>query len=106
MGGEGAELLDEGALTLRLNVMLSGGSDDLLEEFNARGIDYCRFGYTANQGLFELVLPKLRCNLIEKDSTIENLACLIAKTLHQEHPGSRFWVKAFEGVDKGAFGEA
>ena len=83
-----------------------GNCDDLLQEFNARGINYCRFGYTANQGLFELVLPKSRCYLIENDSTVENLAGYIAQTLHKEHPDSSFRVKAFEGVDKGAFGEA
>jgi predicted amidohydrolase YtcJ len=31
------ELLDEGALTLRLNVMLSGGSDSLLDEYFTHG---------------------------------------------------------------------
>ncbi len=83
-----------------------GNRGDLLQEFNESGIDYYRFGYTANQGLFELVLPKARCCLIENDTTVENLASYIAQTLHNEFPRSNFLVKAFEGVNKGAFGEA
>lgn len=79
---------------------------DLQASSEQDGIRYCRFGYTAGQGHFELILPASRCYLIESDSTVENLARHIADTLGREHPGSRFRVQAFEGVDKGAIEES
>ncbi len=79
---------------------------DLLETFYRDGIEYCRFGYAASQGTFELTLPRSRCWLLENDTTVENLARYIADTLQREHPGSSFRVQAFEGVDKGAIGVA
>lgn len=83
-----------------------GSREDLMERFEAEGEAYCRFGYTAAQGRFELSLPASRCYLIDCDSTVENLASHIAETLKKENRGSRFRVMAFEGVDKGAIGEA
>ena len=53
-----------------------------------------------------LTLPASQCYLIDCDSTVENLAGHIAEMLKTEHPESRFRVMAFEGVDKGAVGEA
>ena len=83
-----------------------GTGEDLMEGFDLEGETYCRFGYAAAQGRFELTLPASQCYLIDCDSTVENLARHIAETLKQENPGSRFRVMAFEGVDKGAIGEA
>ncbi len=83
-----------------------GTRGDLLETFDRDGIAHCRFGYTASQGRFELVLPRARCDLVDTDSTVENLARHIADALAQDHPGSRFRVRAFEGVDKGAVATA
>lgn len=83
-----------------------GSREDLMERFDAEGDSYYRFGYTAAQGRFELTLPASHCCLIDCDSTVENLAQHIAETLRREHPESRFRVVAFEGVDKGAIGEA
>ncbi len=79
---------------------------DLQARFQRCGVDYCRFAYTANQGLFELTLPERRCYLIDTDSTVENLASHIAQTLHGEEPDAHFRVQAFEGVGKGAIAEA
>ncbi len=79
---------------------------DLLGEFERGGTHYYRFGYTSEQGLFELELPQSRCYIIDSDSTIENLAQHIAEQLKQEQPDAHFLVRAFEGVDKGALGEA
>jgi len=79
---------------------------DLLDSFNQQETPFYRFGYTANQGLFELELPQSNCYLIDTDSTVENLAQHIAQTLKQKHPESDFRVLAFEGVDKGAVGIA
>ncbi|MES9885086.1 MAG: 6-carboxytetrahydropterin synthase [Sedimenticola sp.] len=83
-----------------------GTRADLLEAFEREGKRYYRFGYTANQGLFELELLQAHCYIVESDSTVENLAQHIADTLKQEHPTSQFKVLAFEGVDKGAIGRA
>ncbi|MEJ1354751.1 MAG: 6-carboxytetrahydropterin synthase [Candidatus Sedimenticola sp. (ex Thyasira tokunagai)] len=83
-----------------------GTRSDLLEEFEREGNEYYRFGYTANQGLFELELLKKHCYIVDSDSTVENLAQHIADTLKREHPTSQYKVLAFEGVDKGAIGRA
>ena len=63
------------------------------------------FSYESAQGRFLLRLPSARCYLVDTDSTVENLAQHIAETLAAEHPGHRFRVQAFEGVDKGAIAE-
>jgi 6-pyruvoyl-tetrahydropterin synthase len=83
-----------------------GTREDLAEETELAGVACYRFRYRARQGEFELTLPKARCYLIDTESTVENLAQHIAEVLGAEHPGSHFEVQAFEGVDKGAFGEA
>ena len=75
--------------------------DDLKQEQDG----YRLFSYVSPQGKFQLRLPAGRCYLIDTDSTVENLAQHIADTLAWEHPGSRFRVWAYEGVDKGAIGE-
>jgi 6-pyruvoyl-tetrahydropterin synthase len=83
-----------------------GTREDLAEETVLATVPCYRFSYQARQGKFELTLPKDRCYLIDTESTVENLAQHIADVLSAEHPGSRFEVQAFEGVDKGAFGAA
>ena len=82
-----------------------GTDGDLQETFDRKGKTFYRFSYTANQGLFELELPATCCYLIESDSTVENLAMHIARTLKAEYPASMFRVLAYEGIDKGAIGE-
>jgi 6-pyruvoyl-tetrahydropterin synthase len=62
---------------------------------------YC---YSASQGAYELSLPAVCCDLIEQDSTIENIAQHIATQLKIAHPKDSFTVHAFEGIDKGAIG--
>ena len=57
-------------------------------------------------GEFALELPADRCYLIDTDSTVENLARHVAERLAAEQPGSRYRVRAFEGVDKGAIAES
>ncbi len=81
-----------------------GNRADLQREFKQQGIDYAQFGYKADQGLYELTLPRESCYLVDFDSTVENLAEHIAGRLQLEHPGSDFRVFAFEGIDKGAIG--
>jgi 6-pyruvoyl-tetrahydropterin synthase len=64
-----------------------------------------RFAYQAKQGDFELELPADRCYLLERDSTVENIARHIRERLEEAHPGCRFEVHAFEGIGKGAISE-
>lgn len=61
-----------------------------------------RFAYTTDEGEFELELDAARCDLLDTDSTVENIAAHIAAALKAEEPERRFAVRAYEGVDKGA----
>lgn len=80
--------------------------DDLESESTDADEPTWRFGYLAAQGRFELELPARHCYLVDGDSTIENLAQHVADTLAGEHPGSTITARVFEGIDKGAVGEA
>lgn len=83
-----------------------GTREDLVGESRRDGAEYWEFGYRAAQGEFGLVLPRDRCHLIDSDSTVENIAEHIAESLKRRHPRDQFRVYAYEGVDKGAIGEA
>ncbi len=79
-----------------------GSTADLLGRFEQDGVSYCRFGYSSDEGRFELELPEQHCYLIEGDSTVETLAGHVTDSLRQEHQLSSFQVRIFEGVGKGA----
>jgi 6-pyruvoyl-tetrahydropterin synthase len=83
-----------------------GAEPDLLERPTTAGISCRRFGYTTHEGEFELELPERHCYLIEKDSTVENLATHVADYLKRDFPDSDFRVRIFEGINKGAISEA
>jgi 6-pyruvoyl-tetrahydropterin synthase len=83
-----------------------GNHEDLVGEPRRGGSAYYAFGYRAAQGQFGLTLPRDRCYLIDSESTVENIAQHIADTLKRDHPRDHFRVYAYEGVDKGAVGEA
>ena len=74
--------------------------EDLKTNHSHDGVDYWVFEYHANQGLFQLSIPKHRCYLIQTDTTVELIADFLAGYLKQKSPDSNFKVKAFEGVDK------
>jgi len=76
--------------------------EDIKESKAIKGKDYWVFQYHANQGLFQLTLPKDRCFLIDTDTTVELIAIYLAKHLKQKVPNSKIKVKAYEGLDKGA----
>lgn len=61
-----------------------------------------RFAYSADEGEFELELDAARCDLLDTDSTVENIAAHIAASLKADEPGREFVVRAYEGVNKGA----
>jgi 6-pyruvoyl-tetrahydropterin synthase len=77
--------------------------EDIKESITINSAEYWMFEYHANQGLFQLTLPKERCYLIKTDTTVELIADYLAHFLKQQSPESTFKVKAYEGVDKGAF---
>lgn len=66
------------------------------------GVSCYHFSYEAQQGWFELTLPKARCALIETDSTVEWIAEHIRNTVQEQLPDQKVQVRAFEGVQKGA----
>lgn len=72
----------------------------------AANLDTLCVGYVAAQGTFRLDLPAGRCYLVDGDSTIENLAQHLAEVVAREHLGDTIRARVFEGIDKGADGEA
>ena len=65
--------------------------------------DHYGFSYRAQQGLFELAIPKTQVELIDSDTTVECLASYIVSCLKNEQPlSSPLKVIAYEGVGKGA----
>lgn len=76
--------------------------EDLKSSHTSADVEYLVFEYHANQGMFQLTLPKHRCFLINTDTTVELIADYLVGYLKEKSPDSDFKVKAFEGVDKGA----
>ena len=79
--------------------------EDLLQTKHHNHRDYHTFGYTSDQGYFELTIPSDACYLIDTDTTVELLAEHIASELSAKHPGKRIRVTAYEGFNKGAISE-
>ena len=64
------------------------------------------FAYDALQGAFALSIPQSRCEVLECDTTVEQLAQYIAETLAADQPGHTVTVRAYEGIGKGAVASA
>lgn len=64
------------------------------------------FAYRARQGDFALNIPTRCCELLECDTTVEQLAQYIADDLAASHPGRDVRVRAYEGIGKGAVASA
>ncbi|CUA82727.1 6-carboxytetrahydropterin synthase [Pseudidiomarina woesei] len=64
------------------------------------------YSYTADQGLFEILVPAAENYTIPTDSTVECIANYLAQTIKQAHPTDAVQVTGFEGVGKGAIGYA
>ena len=69
------------------------------------GEEHYGFSYQAPQGRFDLAIPKVECELIDTDTTVELLADYIARSLKPEFDGRLLRVVAYEGVGKGAIAE-
>jgi len=79
-----------------------GSKEDLQQTLQIEDIPHFVFAYTSTQGEFSLTIPEDHCYVIDTDTTVEFLAEHIAQTLSQEAPNRKFFVRAFEGVGKGA----
>jgi hypothetical protein len=61
--------------------------------------------YSAQQGDFAITLPSDKVFIMPVESTVENIAKYLADTISKENK-MNITVKAYEGLDKGAFGDA
>ncbi|WP_226705114.1 6-carboxytetrahydropterin synthase [Microbulbifer elongatus] len=64
------------------------------------------FAYSARQGEFTLTIPADRCEILDCDTTVEQLAQYMADQLAADHPGHEIRVRAYEGIGKGAVASA
>ncbi|MCT8862407.1 6-carboxytetrahydropterin synthase [Shewanella xiamenensis] len=85
------------------DINLSKPSDPTREFDLDRNIYTC---YESLQGYFEIILPRERVEVVNVDSTVEQLASYIAAQLAELNPNQKIEVQAFEGVGKGAIAEA
>ncbi|WP_181363313.1 6-pyruvoyl trahydropterin synthase family protein [Aeromonas sp. HMWF015] len=70
------------------------------------GEHHCGFKYLAPQGLFQLAIPTAEVGMIDTDTTVELLACYIAREV-KKMVGDKFVkIVAYEGVGKGAIAYA
>lgn len=77
----------------------------IIEEFELHGIAHTQLAYTAQQGDFAISLPSAQVFIIPMESTVENLASYLADIISKKNKVNVL-LKAFEGLGKGAFGEA
>lgn len=77
--------------------------DHIVEIPDINGIPHTRLAYSAAQGDFSITLPSAQAFTIPKVSTVENIAKCLAEYTANKNAGD-ILVKAFEGVNKGAFG--
>jgi len=75
-----------------------GTRDDVV----ARGDGRIRFAYHSAEGAYALALPEDRVDLLDTDSTVEQIAAHLARRLAPMQAGRRVSVRAYEGVMKGA----
>ena len=61
--------------------------------------------YHSAQGYFELLMPASRCEVLNNDTTVEELARFICETIKQEEGQNNVIVYAYEGIGKGAIAE-
>jgi len=77
----------------------------ITSEFDRNGIAHTSMAYTAQQGDFAISLPSDKVFIMPIESTVENIAQILADTISKENKID-VTVKAYEGPDKGAYGVA
>lgn len=80
-------------------------AEHIKEECDINGITHVRMDYVAAKGPFAITLPKSALFLLPCVSTVENIAAFLANAIAMENHGEVV-VKAFEGLEKGAYGKA
>ena len=75
------------------------------KEYETQGIAHTSMKYNAQQGDFAISLPSSKVFVIPLETTVENIAIFLANLISENHQ-SDVVVKAYEGLNKGAFGEA
>jgi len=76
--------------------------EDETGRFVANDVEYRRYRYTANQGVFELTIPAGRVEILDQDTTVEWIARYLRDETRALEPDADIVVRAFEGVNKGA----
>lgn len=77
----------------------------IIDQFQLNGIEHTRMAYNAQQGDFVISLPSDKVFIMPMESTVENIAKYLAAIISKDNQ-SNIVVKAYEGLDKGAFGDA
>lgn len=75
-----------------------GSREDVVAHANGR----ISFAYVSAEGRYELTLPEQRVDLLDSDTTVEQIAAHLAQRLAPSRPGADLRVRAYEGVMKGA----
>lgn len=85
--------------------------DDVIERHHlsfqplgSEALTHCS-AYLAPQGYFELSMPASRCEVLDNDTTVEELARFICETIKVEEADNKVTVYAYEGIGKGAIVE-
>jgi 6-pyruvoyl-tetrahydropterin synthase len=85
--------------------------DDIIEKgdlsfiVKSNNVDKVCSAYHAPQGYFELLMPAHRCEVLPRDTTVEELADFICEQTKKRVGGDSVLVYAYEGVGKGAIAE-
>lgn len=79
-----------------------GNRQDLQATLQLHGLPHHHYTYESSQGLFELLLPAACCDLLDTETTVENIAQHIAQRLAASQQLEHGHVKAYEGIGKGA----
>ena len=74
-------------------------------EFEIDGVAHTIMEYSAQQGDFSITLPSSNIFVMPIESTVENIAIFLANLI-SENNQLDIEVKAYEGLNKGAFGAA
>ncbi|PKG38026.1 6-carboxytetrahydropterin synthase [Psychromonas sp. Urea-02u-13] len=78
---------------------------DLSFIVKANDVEKLCSAYHAPQGYFELLMPAHRCEVLPRDTTVEELADFICEQTKKRVGSDKVTVYAYEGVGKGAIAE-
>jgi 6-pyruvoyl-tetrahydropterin synthase len=79
--------------------------DHIDNEFDIQGMAHTSMKYTAEQGDFAISLPSSNVFVMPVETTVENIAIFLASLISKNNQLDVV-VKAYEGLNKGAFGIA